>query len=93
MHTILPTLPLGESSAPGASPAPTRPPIALDALPDGDVRAAEALATAMAGWDAAEVAAYRESVLAEVAALGDRPLRGFLAAEVAALTAIAELSG
>ena len=56
-------------------------------LPDADVPAAEALVAAMAGWHAADLAAYRESVLAEARRFG-RPPRGFLAVELAALARV-----
>ena len=59
--------------AAGASCAPT------------DLRAAEALADAMASWDTNELACYREAVAAEVAHRGDVPPDGFLAAELLAL--------
>lgn len=50
-----------------------------------DRPAAEALAEAMATWNAADIACYREAVLREVTKLGNRPPDGFLAAEVLAL--------
>jgi len=50
-----------------------------------DLHAAEALAEAMAGWDADEVACYREAVTREVERLGATPPDGFLAAEALAL--------
>ena len=58
-------------------------------LPADDLPAAEALAAAMCGWDAAHLATYRDAVLEEVAALKGRPVRGFLAVEMAALSAVA----
>lgn len=51
-----------------------------------DLHAAEALAAAMAGWDADEMASYREAVSQEVERLGTVAPDGFLAAEVLALT-------
>jgi len=62
-----------------------RPPTSLSV---DDRGAAEALVATMARWEEAELADYRASVLADLAALGDRPVRGFLAAEIAALTAL-----
>ncbi len=59
--------------AAGATHAPT------------DLQAAEALAAAMAGWDADDVTCYREAVALEVERLGAAPADGFLAAEVLAL--------
>lgn len=53
-----------------------------------DLPAAEALIAAMRGWEAAELAEYRTAVLTELAALGDRPVSGFLAVEIAALCAV-----
>jgi hypothetical protein len=53
-----------------------------------DVFAAEALISAMAGWDEAELAEYRQAVLSELAARGNRPLEGFLAVEVVALCVV-----
>ena len=50
-----------------------------------DLRAAEALAEAMASWDANELGCYREAVAAEIARLGSTPPDGFLAAEILAL--------
>lgn len=60
----------------------------VDALSERDASAAEALTTAMLGWNDTEIAAYRESVLAEIATLGDRSPTGFLAAELIALAAL-----
>ena len=60
----------------------------LDQLPDADRSAAEALAAAMSGWDAAELAAYRASVLEECERLRGGRADGFLAAELAALAAV-----
>ena len=62
----------------------------LDQLSAGDLPAAEALAATMSGWTAADLAAYRAAVLDEVTALGGRPVRGFLAVEVAALLAVTD---
>ena len=59
-------------------------------LPAADLPAAEALAAAMAGWGAAELADYRAAVLAEAAALGGRPAGGFLAVELAALVTVGD---
>jgi hypothetical protein len=61
---------------------------AAERLAADDRSAAEALIAAMSGWDATELAEYRTAVLAELAALGDRPVDGFLAVEVAALCAV-----
>jgi hypothetical protein len=82
MHAV-PSIPSRQSVHEIPSPLVTCAPLA-----DGDSRAAEALVAAMVGWEAAELAAYREAVLAEVAALGNRPPHGFLAAEIAALSAV-----
>lgn len=59
---------------------------ALAAAPNGiDLPAAEALADAMATWEPADRAAYRASILSELARRGGQPLDGLLAAEVLAL--------
>jgi len=50
-----------------------------------DLHAAEALAEAMAGWDADELRCYREAVAREVERLGGALPDGFLAAEALAL--------
>ncbi len=65
-----------------------RPPAAIEHLAERDLPVAEALVAAMADWDAADLAAYRSSVLDELAKLRGRPPRGFLAAELAALSAV-----
>lgn len=78
--TLLPTFELDPTPLP--SPRPGVP------LSDGDVSAAEALVAAMRDWDGADLATYRDSVLAEVAALGVRTPTGFLAAELAALATL-----
>ncbi len=65
-----------------------RPLAEVERLPDPDLPAAEALVAAMADWDAADLAAYRSSVLDELAKLRGRPPRGFLAVELAALSAV-----
>ncbi len=57
-------------------------------LTEDDLSAAEALADAMSGWKATELAAYRTAVEAELAALGANQLHGFLAVEVAALQVV-----
>ncbi len=62
-------------------------------LPVPDLYAAEALVAAMADWDAADLAAYRSSVIAELAKLHGRSPRGFLAVEIAALTAVGAAPG
>ena len=62
----------------------------LEQLPADDLPTAEALAATMSGWTAADLAAYRAAVLDEVSALGGRPVRGFLAVEVAALLAVTD---
>lgn len=51
-----------------------------------DREALRALVETMRTWDADQVAMYRETTAAAVLALGKRPLAGFLAAEVLALT-------
>jgi hypothetical protein len=63
--------------------------VAAARLAADDLSAAEALVAAMRGWDATELAEYRTAVLAELAALGDRPVAGFLAVELTALCAVA----
>ena len=60
----------------------------VERLPVPDLRAAEALVAAMTDWDAADLAAYRSSVLDELARLRGRPPRGFLAVELAALATV-----
>ena len=60
----------------------------LGRLPSDDLPAVEALAATMAGWGPADLELYREAVLDEVAALGRRPVAGFLAIEVAALLSV-----
>ena len=60
----------------------------VERLPLPDLRAAEALAAAMADWDAADLAAYRSSVLDELTLSRGRPPRGFLAVELAALSVV-----
>ena len=65
-----------------------RPSAALERLPVPDLSAVEALAAAMADWDTADLVAYRSSVLDELAKLGGRQPRGFLAVELAALSAV-----
>ena len=64
-------------------------------LTPADVPAAEALVAAMAGWHAADLAAYRASVLDEVAKIqrSGRPARGFLAVELAALAQVEAHAG
>ena len=57
-------------------------------LSDPDQGAVEALAAAMADWDAADLADYRASVLDELAKLRGRSPHGFLAVELAALSAV-----
>lgn len=64
---------------------PVGPVSPLNGLTEEDLSAAEALADAMSGWKAGELAAYRSAVEAELAALGAAPIHGFLAVEVAAL--------
>ena len=56
-------------------------------LPAADQSAAEALVAAMAGWNAADLAAYRASVLEECARRCGQA-EGFLAVELAALAAV-----
>ena len=58
---------------------------AAAATDPADLHAAEALAEAMAGWDADELRCYREAVTREVERLGAAPPNGFLAAEALAL--------
>ncbi len=60
----------------------------LNNLTEEDLSAAEALADAMSGWKAGELAAYRSAVEAELAALGRSPVHGFLAVELAALQVV-----
>lgn len=60
----------------------------LDVLPSADRPAAEALVATMAGWDASELEAYRTSVIADLSALGKGRVGGFLAVELAALSAV-----
>ncbi len=69
-----------------------RPLAGIEHLAERDLPAAEALVAAMADWDAADLAAYRSSVLEELAKLRGRPPHGFLAAELAALSAIGAAS-
>lgn len=59
----------------------------LGRLPDADRPAAEALVAAMSDWPAADLAAYRASVLDEAERGGGRA-RGFLAVELAALAQV-----
>ncbi|HEU5434494.1 MAG TPA: hypothetical protein VFU81_22670 [Thermomicrobiales bacterium] len=71
---------------------------AHSALPDAiqtafdrpmDDAAVEALSATMRTWRADQIADYEASVLDEVAALGGRPVSGFLAVELAALATVA----
>lgn len=66
---------------------PRRPLADLRRLPHGDLAAAKALVAAMADWPAADLEAYRASVLDE-AERADGPARGFLAVELAALAQV-----
>lgn len=76
MHAAAPTL------------DPRRAPADLDLLPPVDRPAAEALVATMARWDAAELEAYRSAVIEELSALGKGRVAGFLAVELAALSAV-----
>lgn len=60
----------------------------LDVLPSADRPAAEALVATMAGWDAAELEAYRSAVIEDLATLGKGRVDGFLVVELAALAAV-----
>ena len=53
-----------------------------------DDAAVEALSATMRTWRPDQIADYQDAVLDEVAALGGRPVSGFLAVEVAALAAV-----
>jgi hypothetical protein len=54
-----------------------------------DDAAVEALSATMRTWRPDQIADYEASVLDEVAALGGRPVSGFLAVELAALATVA----
>lgn len=60
----------------------------LDRLPSADRTAAEALVATMVRWDAAELEAYRSAVNEELSARGKGRIDGFLAVELAALSAV-----
>ncbi|HET7093094.1 MAG TPA: hypothetical protein VFI22_06445 [Thermomicrobiales bacterium] len=53
-----------------------------------DDAAVEALSATMRTWRPDQIADYEASVLDEVAALGGRPVSGFLAVELAALATV-----
>jgi len=74
---------------------PRRVPADRATLPAADVPAAEALVAAMSSWHAADLAAYRDSVLeeAEQVERSGRPARGFLAVELAALAQVEAPAG
>ena len=76
-------MPKGAPGCPLAAAAAALDPAAVDR------EALRALVETMRTWDADQVAMYREATVAAVAALGKRPLGGFLAAEVLALAATA----
>ena len=77
------------AAAPATSPRPT----GLDVLTTVDRTAAEALVATMAGWDAAELEAYRASIDEELSTLGKRRVDGFLLVELAALSAVDGIGG
>lgn len=62
-------------------------------LPSADRTAAEALVATMAGWDEADLVAYRSAVLEELSSRRSGTVGGFLAVELAALQAIGDLEG
>jgi hypothetical protein len=53
-----------------------------------DDAAVDALCAAMRTWQPDQIADYEAAVLDEVAALGGRPVSGFLAVELAALATV-----
>ncbi len=53
-----------------------------------DDAAVEALCATMRTWRPDQIADYQDAVLDEVAALGGRPVSGFLAVELAALATV-----
>lgn len=71
--------------------ASEHPNVDLEELPPVDRPAAEALAATMAAWDAAELDAYRRAVIDELSTKGSAGVRGFLAVELAALSALTDL--
>lgn len=75
-------------SAPPRDGRPIVPVSPLHNLTEEDLSAAEALADAMSGWNAGELATYRSAVEEELAALGRAPVHGFLAVELAALQVV-----
>lgn len=82
MHAISPTV-----TGPSARRAPL---IDIEELPPVDRPAAEALAAAMASWNASELDAYRGAVIDELSTTGGARVRGFLAVELAALASLAD---